>query len=189
LLDAVDGERSVPTGVVTMALLHIGPVAEEPLRELGLTHESPRARKIAAELLGVLGAFAAIPALTTAAHDDPDETVRTAAVAALGRIGHPQSVEALAASLTAETPAPRAAAAARALGQIGSPEAIGGLRTVIARDDHMVAREAAAAMSRLGPAGRAALHELARSDDKASQYARGALSAADARAVRSGRAA
>jgi HEAT repeat protein len=189
LLDSLDSEHPVPAGVVTMSLLHIGPPAEEPLRELGLTHESPTARRIAAELLGVQGAFAAVGALTEMARNDEDPDVRTAAVAALGRIGHPGGIDTLVDCFAGEQPAPLRAAAARSLGQVGSPKALEALVAAVGHEEHIVARNAADALTRLGGPGRAALYDIARQGDTASQYARGALSAADARAVRSGRAA
>jgi HEAT repeat protein len=189
LLDSLDAERSVPAGVATMALLHIGPPAEEPLRELGLTHESSQARRIAAELLGVNGVYAAVGALSRSAREDEEPAVRTAAVAALGRIGHPHAVDTLVDCFTGETPAPMRAAAARSLGQVGSPKALEVLVASVGHEDHTVARNAAEALIRLGGPGRAALYDIAREGDGASMYARGALSAADARAVRSGRAA
>ncbi|MDQ1534292.1 MAG: hypothetical protein QOF28_2053, partial [Actinomycetota bacterium] len=95
LLRALDGPRSVPTGIVTMALLHIGPPSEEPLRKIGLSNESPLARQISAELLGVLGAYAAVPDLMLVASEDPVPGVRYGALSALGRIGHPRAVETL----------------------------------------------------------------------------------------------
>jgi HEAT repeat protein len=182
-------EHPVPTGVVTMSILHIGSPAEEPLRELGLTHHSPRARQISAELLGVRGAYAAVAALTDRAQHDDVIDVQTAAVAALGRIGHPHSVDALVACFGADAPAPLVAAAAKSLGQVGSPNGLEVLVAAVGHEDHRVARNAAEALTRLGGVGRAALVDIAREGDTASQYARGAISATDARAVRSGRAA
>lgn len=189
LLDALAGPQALPAGVVTMALLHIGPPAEEPLRQLGLTHESPTARRIAAELLGVNGTFAAVPALNHLATNDPDPAVRTAAVGALGRIGHPNAVDTLVACLDEHDVPPLAAAAARSLGQVGSPQPVQALARAVRHENHQVATSAADALVRLGSDGRAALRDMARADDPASRYARGALSADDARAVRSGRAA
>jgi len=189
LLDALDGEQPLPAGVVTMALLHLGPVAEEPLRELGLTHASPVARRISAELLGVNGTFAALPALNALAGNDPDPAVRAGAVAALGRIGHPHAIDTLVACLSEDDAPPLAAAAARSLGQVGSPQAVQPLARAVRHENHQVARNAAEALVRIGADGRAALRDIARTDESASRYARGALSAADARAVRSGRAA
>jgi HEAT repeat protein len=123
------------------------------------------------------------------ARGEDDGEVRTAAVAALGRIGHPHSVDVLVDCFAGETPAPLRAAAARALGQVGSPNALETLVAAVGHEEHIVARNAAEALTRLGGPGRAALYDIARQGDTASQYARGALSAADARAVRSGRAA
>jgi HEAT repeat protein len=189
LLDSLDHERPVPAGVVTMAMLHLGTPAEEPLRELGLTHESTHARRISAELLGVRGSYSAVGALTDSAQHDDDPDVRVAAVGALGRIGHPHSVGVLVDCFAPDSPAPLTAAAARSLGQVGSPDALGSLVAAVGHADHHVARNAAEALTRLGGPGRAALYDIAREGDAASLYARGALSALDARAVRSGRAA
>jgi HEAT repeat protein len=189
LLRALDGPRSIPTGIVTMALLHIGPPAEDPLREIGLSNESLLARQISAELLGVLGAYAAVPDLMVLARHDTVPAVRHAALSALGRIGHPRAVGTLVACLEDGDSSLLSASAARSLGQVGSTQAVLALADAVRRDDHTVARNAAEALTRLGGAGRAALDDIARSSDDASRYAGGALSAADARTVRSRRAA
>jgi HEAT repeat protein len=187
LLASLDGPRSIPVGVVTMALLHIGPPAEAPLGDIGLAHESALARQISAELLGVLGAYDAVPGLMALANDDPIPAVRRAALWALGRIGHPQAVDTLIACLEQDSSV-LSASAARSLGQVGSPQAVPALADAVCHEDHSVAHRAAEALTRLGRPGREALDDLARLSDTASRYARGAISAADARTARTGRA-
>jgi HEAT repeat protein len=63
LLGALERKRSVPVGVVSMALLHLGPPCAPALRH-GLARENSRhVRALAAELLGWLGAIGAVDQL------------------------------------------------------------------------------------------------------------------------------
>src|ERR671934_2644217 len=86
LLEVLDGPRQVPAGIVTMALLHMGPRATGALR-IGLERERPApVRQVAAELLGRLGASEATDDLIRVLAEDPDPQTRIAAAGALGRI-------------------------------------------------------------------------------------------------------
>src|SRR5437762_323005 len=102
LLAALEGRRTVPAGVVTMGLLHIGPTAAASLVDGLDSRYSPAARAIAAELLGRLGGFQAADELIGALRADPDPGVRAAAARALGRMGVPRAVAPLEAVLIEE---------------------------------------------------------------------------------------
>lgn len=160
LLATLEGRRPIPAGVVTMALLHIGPPAAAELRAvLGDDAAAPAARRAAAELLGLFGAVEAVPELTDVLASAAAPDIRAAAARSLGRIGLPRAVAPLIDALTGGNLELRAAAA-QALGEVGGEEAVGALRAALA-DAHPVAHQAAQGLARQGAAGRRALAAVA----------------------------
>jgi HEAT repeat protein len=178
LLEALDGANAVPAGLITMALLHVGPVAEEPLRTIGLVAASRNARIVAARALGVLGAAESATGLVDVLESDPDPQVREAAAFALGRIGAPLAIGPLIAFLESQATSDLASASARALGEIGGAQAIPVLEAAARTATHTVARQATLALSRLGPEGFACLEGLAGGTGVGADHAREAISSA-----------
>jgi HEAT repeat protein len=175
LLGSLEGRRSVPAGVVTMGILHIGPEAAGPLAE-GLSSEhSGVARAIAAELLGRLGGFQPSDRLIEALRSDPEERVRSAAARALGRIGVPRAVPALEAALMDERAGSVKQAAAWALGELGGTRGFAGLSAALRSEDHALARRAADALVSCGPLGVALLQRAAATDEPGAPEARETL--------------
>jgi HEAT repeat protein len=175
LLGSLDARRAVPAGVVTMAILHIGPEAAAPLADgLSLDH-SGTARAISAELLGRLGGFQAAGRLIEALGSDPEERVRAAAARALGRIGVPRSVPPLEAALMQDASASVKQAAAWALGELGGTRGFAGLTAALRSPDHALARRAADALVSCGPLGVALLQRTAATDEPGSPEARETL--------------
>jgi HEAT repeat protein len=176
LLATVDAARSVPYNTTTMALLRMGSDAHEPLIE-GLRAGSQKARAVCAEILGLRGSVAALPALTAAIHPWESLEVRIRAARALGRIGVPGSVDALAALMRSEEPLPLRAVTTRALGQIGGRRTVTLLRDALDAPEHIVALNAARALASSGDDGADILirfgHELT---SRRGAYAREGLS-------------
>jgi hypothetical protein len=161
LLAALEGRRTVPAGVVTMGLLHIGPTAAASLVDGLDSRYSPAARAIAAELLGRLGGFQAADELIGALRADPDPGVRAAAARALGRMGVPRAVAPLEAALIEEqVPAVRYSTT-WALGELGGTRGFAGLGAALRSGDHALARRAADALVACGPSGTALLERTA----------------------------
>ena len=152
LLDSLDGRRSVPNSLISMAIIHIGPTAIDELIN-GLGRRSPRARAVCAELLGIHGAFQAARWLLLLVEHDASTSVRVSSATALGRLGAPQGVQPLLRALAPTEPRSLRAAAARSLGQIGGPEAVASLHLAIMDEADEVADSAAEALSGLGPKG------------------------------------
>ena len=151
LLAALEGAHAVPTGVVTMALLHVGPSAVGALRE-GLAADRPAAvRQVSAELLGRLGATEAVDELITMLWGDPDAGVRACAAGALGRIGLPRASGPLIACITDDDSRLVCETAIAALGMLGGEDGIAALGAVLVCGDHGFARRAADALSHCGP--------------------------------------
>jgi HEAT repeat protein len=144
-----------------MALVHVGPDAAPALTEALASSASPRARTVAAELLGRLGAFGAAQRLVAAVADDPDAGVRAASAHALGRLGLPGSCPTLLEQLEQGGDLQLRLACIRALGEIGGDEAIGALPPLLSNADHRVARAAGSALAAIGSVGRRALEEAA----------------------------
>lgn len=161
LLTALDDRRPIPAGIVTMALVHVGPDAAPALAEALASSPSPRARTVAAELLGRLDAFAAAQRLVAAVADDPDAGVRAASAHALGRLGLPGACRTLLEHLEPGTDLQLRLACIRALGEIGGDDAIAALPPLLSDADHRIARTAASALAATGTAGRSALEDAA----------------------------
>lgn len=111
---------------------------------------------LAAEALGLVGAFQAVPELEAALVDSTEE-LTIACINALGDLGAPSSVTALCRSLDDARPSVRLTAAT-ALGQLGGPAAVAALNPLLVDGNVEVARAAANALSRCGATGRVALH-------------------------------
>lgn len=178
LLEALDGQSPLPVGLVTMAWLHVGAVAEEPLRFVGLRSASPLTRSVSARLLGVLGAVGSEADLVGVAESDPDPQAREAAAFALGRVGGPKAIRALIRCLEENAFAPLTTAAARALGEIGGVQAVPALETAASSPIHTVARAATVALAGLGAEGWSRLEMLAHGTGMAAEHAREAISTA-----------
>jgi HEAT repeat protein len=172
LLRSLSRSRSVPDGVVGMAVLDLGAPVLPALREAVLTG-SGAARLLAAEVLGLHGDLAAAPALEglLAAAAEP-AAVRRAAAGALGRIGSPTSTPVL---LTALGVPALTATAAEALGRVGDPFALPALTAGLSAGRPEVRTACAAALAALGTEGRAALSGAAAGTGSAAASARAAL--------------
>jgi HEAT repeats len=154
LLEVLDGPRTVPAGVVTMALLHMGPSASDALR-VGLEPKRPApVRQVAAELLGRLGATESTDELIRMAGHDPDLQTRMAAAGALGRLGLPRAIEPLIELLSPDEPRALREVAATALGSLGGPAAIEALDQTLRGAEHGLARRCAEALVSCGGASR-----------------------------------
>jgi len=155
LLSLLDtGRRHVPEHCITLALTRCGP-AGVPALTTALRDGGPRARRAAAQVLGWLGATAAVDALC-AALDADSVAVQVEAVAALGRIGAPAAAVPLRARLGSGRPAALRIAAATALGRLDDVASVPVLAASLV-DQHEVARSAAVALAQLGATGRDAL--------------------------------
>jgi HEAT repeats len=175
LLEVLDGPRQVPAGIVTMALLHIGPAAVAGLRG-GLESERPAGvRQVAAELLGRLGGTEAADDLIAVLAEDPDLQTRIAAAGALGRIGLPRAVAPLVATLALHEPPALREAAATALGALGGQEGVTALEDALRSGSHGLARRAAEALSTCGTVALTRLELVATEAGAGSAEARDAL--------------
>ncbi len=170
LLKAVSGHNAVPSSLVSMALLHIGPTVIDPLVE-GLRHPSPGVRRVCADLLGMHGALPATRPLVNLVESDEDTEVRMRAANALGRIGAPQGIEPLQRALGAQQPQPLRVTAAFALGQIGGATAIGALHNCINDQDEELGAIAAEALAGMGVKGIAILDVVAQAEGPGRQRA------------------
>jgi HEAT repeat protein len=143
----------------------------------GLRVGSTKVRAVCAEILGLRGSVAALPALTSAIHPWEAFEVRIRAARALGRVGLPGSVDAVAALLNSQEPAPLRAVATRALGQIGGRRTVTLLRDALDAPDHVVAMNAARALASSGDDGADILIRFARElTSRRGAYAREGLS-------------
>lgn len=164
-----------PAGLVGAALAGHGTRSGAAL--VSCLHDGPPiARTVAAQVLGATHAQSARTALVDRLAHDAEPGVRRAAAGALGRIGSPRSVDALVeASLHDPAPEVRAAALS-ALGDVGDPRAVPVLRDAVGHPHHEVASSAAAALTRVGEAGPAALESLAATAaTRPGRYAQAAL--------------
>jgi HEAT repeat protein len=135
----------VPVPVVAHALLRIGSAGAGAVRR-GLDAPAPLVRTTAAEVLGRLGAVAAVEGLCALLARDPVPGVRASAATALGRLGAPAALAALVGATAAPEPAAVRLAAARALGEVGAPRALDHLATLVADADDRVAAAATTAL-------------------------------------------
>lgn len=152
LLRALDGERPVPAGIVTMALIHIGPSAVHNLTA-GLGDRSEIVRGVCADILGMHGAIGASRWLIALLEHDRSDDVRCKAAEALGRIGVPQSIDPLCRHLAPGYAAEVRIACASALGQVGGKDAVDALHNTVLDDDEKVASAAAEALAGMGAPG------------------------------------
>jgi HEAT repeat protein len=167
LLATLGAERPVPAGVVSIALLHLGPACAPALRDGLDIGNGPHVRTLAAELLGRLGAIEAADRLIEAVDSDPFPAVRAAAARALGRAGVPRAAAPLERALARDPAAEVRRAAAWALGELGGGAAVDGLAAALSSGDHALAREAARSLLSCGPAGRSLLERIARGREAA----------------------
>jgi hypothetical protein len=165
LLASLTSRRALPLSTVAMWVLAIGPPAIAPLRE-ALRADEPLPRAVAAELLGRLGALEATDDLVGVLRS-ADEGTRERAARSLGLIGSPRAVAPMVAEI-AEGGGSEALrrAVVEGLGAIEDPSTVDVLTSLLADDDHEVARAAAKALVRLGPAGRARLENVAASESE-----------------------
>lgn len=176
LLRSLSRADPVPEGIVSAALLELGPEGVPALREAlaGQRAGGRRQRAMAANVLGLLDEMPAWQGMVSNL-TSRDLEVRLSAVRALGRIGLPQAAQAIAGCLRPdEDPALRAIAAG-ALGRIGAPSAAPALATCLGDPDYWVAHNAARALAELGSAGLAALTEAAGGHGRGAAHAREAL--------------
>ena len=148
-------------------LERLGPVATEPLVR-ALREGNPRARVLAARVLGNLRAAEARPALLETLAGAPAEEapvdLQAQATLALGKIGNPDDVpEILAASGGEHWPI--RAQAANALEAIGDVGAIPALKRLTVDPEWWVRFNASRALSNMGPAGERALVEALEGED------------------------
>ncbi|MGH2514601.1 MAG: HEAT repeat domain-containing protein [Ktedonobacterales bacterium] len=141
---------NLPSGVVAAAILRIG-VAAGPALQLRLRDDCVPVRRLAAELVGLLGWLPAAGDVA-ALLSDADDAVRLRAVRSLGRLGA-TDVTARVADLLRDTHVTVRVGAALALGQIGDPDAAPSLGGALADADHEVRVAAADALAALGDAG------------------------------------
>lgn len=174
LLATIDRRRSVPLNTITMALLRMGPDGLDPLIE-GLATGSPGTRALCAEMLGVRGSVGALPQLTASLGPREPLELRIRAARALGRIGAPGSADALVEVIRESEPVALRAVATRALGQIGGDRTVSVLRDALNAPEHVVASNAARALSTAGPAGAHVLAGIGREDTRRGAYAREGL--------------
>lgn len=170
---------SLPYQVVVPALARIGPAARTALLE-SAEHTDPTVRARVTEALGLVGAVEVAPRVVRALGEDPSPDVRLRAARALGRLGAPSAVDPLLAATGAHEPTALRVTATHALGVLGARRAIPRLVDLVADPHHWVAHTAAAALVAVGPAGAAALRDLAGplADRRVSAHAREALAGA-----------
>ena len=148
-------------------LERIGPLATPPLIET-LESGDPRARVLAARILGNLRAGEASRALGRAMSEGTLTDVRAQAALALGRIGDPDDVPALE-KAAQDDEWPVRAQAANALGMIGDVSAIPTLQRLSVDREWWVRLNGSRALANIGPAGERALAEILDGEDR---YAR-----------------
>ncbi|QIX27444.1 HEAT repeat domain-containing protein [Nocardioides sp. JQ2195] len=145
---------------VVSALQRMGIEASPELRRqletaLRTDHDHDRVAEVAAIALGLIGDTVAVPLLVQALAAR-DGAVRVAAATALGAIGSQVAVPALVEQLDSDDDRLREVAA-RALGEIGDVRAAAALSRALMASPRLAARAIAAALLRLGEAGRAEL--------------------------------
>ncbi|HEY9565954.1 MAG TPA: HEAT repeat domain-containing protein, partial [Nocardioides sp.] len=162
---------------VVSALQRIGMDAAHELRDrlaeclAGQDDHTERIAELIAVSLGLIGDTAAVPILSRALETTSDP-VRAEAATALGRIGAPSAVDPLIEALDTDHDRVRRHVA-QALGEIGDPRAATALGVALLKSPRPAGRVLAAALLRLGVAGREVLTA------HSSPYAREALVVAD----------
>lgn len=132
--------------------------------------EGGRRGQLAAEALGLVGAFDAVGALEAAVPGAPDE-MQIACINALGQLGSPTSVHVLTGAVLHDSPDVRRVAA-QSLGLVGGRAAVTPLSTALHDTSVEVARAAANALRRCGAPGQTLL------DDSSAPVAREVLALA-----------
>ncbi len=173
LLDAACARRGVPNGLITMALLHMGPAITQQLTR-GLTSTDARARRVCCQLLGMHGTLHAAKYLIEVAKLDRDGSSRRAAIEALGRIGSPNCVGPLV-RIAREGDVVDRIVATRALGLIGGQQAHHALVGIAVHETGEVMYEAVRGLSRMGDRGEQTLLAMSVSNLATSDTAREAL--------------
>lgn len=163
LLDSLVGDKALPTSIVSMSLIHLGPSAIEGL-VTGLGSRSSEVRGVAAELLGMHGAITAERWLMLMVEHDPVQDVRVHAAAALGRIGSPHAVDVLNRTTSAKEAHSLRATSTRSLGLIGGNSAIATLHVLLGDEDEEVGLAACEALAVSGPKGEDVLREAVGSE-------------------------
>ena len=176
LIASLDGPRPTPPGRVAWALSEMGPAVVQPLGRC-LATAGRRGRAVAADLLGQLGAVAAVPDLVRVMGEDPDTAVRTSCARALGLVGSPQARSALVDALDGRQEPALRVGAAGALGGLGDPGAFGALGASLQGDHDAVAAASAHALARCGDAGLACLRSVAAGSGRSADHAAEALGA------------
>jgi HEAT repeat protein len=176
LLESLHGSRTVPPGVVTGALVSLGPEAQRGLAA-GLEHPEPLARAVTIEVLGATGVVSHTSEIARALREDPQIEVRIKAARALGRLGMPEGLEPLLAAVRPGGSVALRLVGTGALGSLGAVAATGPLVELLGDPDPHVAANAARALLQLGPEALAALRAAAddRSGGPAAAQARAAL--------------
>jgi HEAT repeat protein len=174
LLATLDAARPIPASIVTMALVRLGLQAADTLRE-SLGTGSERARVVAAELLGPLGAVSAADDLVEAAYPGNPLNLRVVAARSLGRLGLQRTLVALGGCLHEQEPAALRLVAATAIGEIGGATAVTMLLPLLGSPDDTLARIAAAGLAKCGPGGHEALHKTGAGTAGAARAAREAI--------------
>jgi len=170
LLDAVGDPGDVPPRIVAAALLRIGSGAH-PALVTALDGPDPLRRAVAADIAGLDGAVAAVPALLRRLQTDEEIEVRIRTARALGRIGSPAGLDALLAATDGARRTALRTVAVKALGDLGSPRAVPRLVELLEDPAHRIAGNAATALVRCGPRGLSALASAAESGAPAAREA------------------
>lgn len=163
MLDAAVGEPQLRRDFLA-SIFRIGRPAVPVLREqlavaLDQTRagvdEGGRRGQLAAEALGLVGAFDAVDSLEAAVAAAPEE-MQIACINALGQLGSPSSVHVLTSAVLHDSPDVRRVAA-QSLGLVGGRAAVTPLSTALHDTSVEVARAAANALQRCGAPGQAVL--------------------------------
>lgn len=171
LLERLVAKRSIPAGIVSMALVHTGPPAVPGLTK-GLASPHPSIRAVSIELLGLYGAIETGKWMALALAHDSSVEVRERAATALGRLGLPQAEEPLRRATAASGESALRVAATVALGRLGSRKSIGALQQLICDDDPLVAAAASQALVEYGDTGAEVLRVIADTEGPGTIHAR-----------------
>jgi HEAT repeat protein len=159
LIASLDQSDSVPSLLVTHALVQLGAEAEVTL-SAALDHPQARVRAVCLDALGLLGSAGSVSRVSRVLREDTVLDVRVAAAANLGRLGTRSALDPLIDALAPSRPAALRSAAARALGELGTPAAVPALTGLLEDREYRVAHEAANALRRLGRTGLDALRSV-----------------------------
>ncbi len=160
LIAALEPDSQVPYRFVAQALLRLGEPSA-PSLITALEHPHTKVRERAAEILGLLGAHRAVPALLRAAGKDAPLELRLRALRALGRLGAPEAFTRLCEATARGEDQNLRHIAVQGLGRLGHRGAVPILAAVIVEGPDGLAATAAEGLLALNEAGEAALRELA----------------------------